>query len=223
VVVRVKQGRYCGRVPQPDWPVSLTRSIAGEIRRWRGIRGLSAQQVADSCARLGLQLSRSTLADLENGRRPLISVAELLALAAVLDVAPALLVAPVGRRPEIEILPGREMRPRDAVGWLGGELGLQLDPEQLDWLDWHDPRGLVAIYRRHDELVDDLIDEDMWRWEPMDLPPGVMPAETPELRRAARRRVEDDLRAVRGRMRELDLVTPELPPQLASIDRERRR
>lgn len=75
-----------------DRPSLLTRSIAAEIRRYRKQRKWSAQRLSDECANLGLHIPRSTLADLENGRRRAISVAEMLVIARVLEMTPACLL-----------------------------------------------------------------------------------------------------------------------------------
>ncbi len=76
------------------WSSRLTRSIAAQIRRYRKQRKWSAQRLSDECANLGLDFPRSTLADLENGRRRSISVAELLVVAKALQVEPADLLPP---------------------------------------------------------------------------------------------------------------------------------
>src|SRR2546429_9056210 len=79
---------------QTPWAARITRAIAGEIRQRRTARGMSAEDLAAACADLGMPIQRSTLADLENGRRASISVAEWLAIAAALDGPPALLLCP---------------------------------------------------------------------------------------------------------------------------------
>lgn len=71
------------------WSSRLTRHIAAQIRYRRRQRKWSAQRLSDECANLGLDFPRSTLADLENGRRANISVAELLAVASALKISPA--------------------------------------------------------------------------------------------------------------------------------------
>ena len=113
---------------QDGWAARYTRVIAGEIRRYRQQRGFSAQQVSDACAKAGLEISRSTLADLENGRRENITVTELLMLAAVLDVPPVQLMLPVLRDEEtVEILPGYSVAVWDAALWIRGDGVLRRD------------------------------------------------------------------------------------------------
>lgn len=214
VVVLVKQGHYCGWVPQSDWSGGLTRSVADEIRRWRTVRKLSAQQVADRCADAGLQISRSTLADLENGRRPLVSIAEILVLAAVLDVAPALLVAPLGQKSKTEILPGIEMPTRDAVLWIAGEMQLPGDLGAR-WLDWTDDQGIVPLYHRHEQLVAD--------WAAIGPNEQVSDKDGKVIMSNAdlKRETVQELGRVRSAMRSRGLILPPLPEDLAHVDDQR--
>src|SRR6266516_5250756 len=86
----VNQANYCLAVEQVGWQKRLTRSIAREIRRHRRALGLSAQKLADRCEQLGFAVPRSVIANLENGYREALSVAELLVLAFALDIPPAL-------------------------------------------------------------------------------------------------------------------------------------
>jgi hypothetical protein len=85
---------------------------------------MSAQQLADRCAELGLEIPRAVLANLETGRRPLVSVAELLVLAAALEVPPLALAIPIARQETTEILPGVEVPTLDAAGWWQGAMGM---------------------------------------------------------------------------------------------------
>jgi hypothetical protein len=55
---------------------------------------MSAQQLAERVSRFGIAWDRSIVANLETGRRAVLSVEEMLALAVVLDVAPVHLLVP---------------------------------------------------------------------------------------------------------------------------------
>jgi transcriptional regulator with XRE-family HTH domain len=82
---------------------------------------MSAQQLADECARLGHPaLQRTVISNMENGRRRDVSVADVLVLAAALQVAPAALIFPAGYVAEVERLPGRTVAPLEAVDWFAG-------------------------------------------------------------------------------------------------------
>lgn len=98
----------------------VSTSIANEVRRIRQERGMSAQKLADRCAELGAPIPRTVLSNLENGRRGNVTVAEMLVLAAALDVPPATLVFPVGYQAAVEALPGQTQPPVSAIEWLVG-------------------------------------------------------------------------------------------------------
>jgi transcriptional regulator with XRE-family HTH domain len=207
-------------VTQTGWPERLAHVIATEVRRYRKDRRLSAQQLSDRCAKLGMEIPRSTLADLENGRRSKVTVAELLVLAAALDVPPVLLVAPLGRQPKSEILPGRELPTRDAVLWLSGVAGLSETPAGFDiaWLSWRDKRGIVALYDRHAAMVDDVQAVMKAGYaETLSTADGEVVMTAADLRD----RAVEELRSVRAEMRERELILPDLPEALADIDHER--
>lgn len=126
---------------------------------------MSAQQLALRCAELGLPtLTRSTIANLESGRRQYVDVAELLILAAALQVAPAVLVFPVGYEAEVERLPGQTATPLDAV-------------DQFSGTDQGGEESALALLRRHRELErmirghyrriwEMAISEQQWHGEP---------------------------------------------------------
>lgn len=109
-------------MPERDsWAARLTRSVANQVHRQRKAREWSAQKLSDACAELGMEFPRSTLADLESGRRAHISVAELLVLARALNVPPVVLLVPVGAEASAEILPGASRPPFRAAQWITGE------------------------------------------------------------------------------------------------------
>lgn len=119
--------------PGPDavglsarWQERLARMVGREVLRHRHRRKLSAGQLADRTTELGMPVPRSVLADLEAGKTDTVAVAEVLVLAASLDVAPTELVCPVGYDEQIELLPGRMMDPLQASRWIDGELALDV-------------------------------------------------------------------------------------------------
>jgi len=107
------------------WSVREAAAIGRRVAWRRGMLKLSAQEVADRCARLGMSsLTRQVLSRLEHGRREAVSTAELAALAAALETAPVLLLYPVGLAAEVEYLPGRVAGPFEAARWWGDEAAL---------------------------------------------------------------------------------------------------
>lgn len=205
-------------VTQPTWAARLTLNVASQVRGYRHERGLSAQQLADRCADLGMDISRATLADIENGRRVAISVAELLILARALDVPPILLIAPAGRQQTVEIFPDRFMDVWDAVLWLTGQAELvDAGAGKPLTVTRADEDATVELFRMHRFLVDRAPRDESALQQALasaDL------AETEEAADAARRvakmiqaNVEtniEDLRSVRARMRKRGLAPPDL-------------
>lgn len=59
---------------------------------------MSQQALADACAKQGVPMSRSMLANLEGGRRDVVSVDELLAFAQALDCHPSELLPALALR-----------------------------------------------------------------------------------------------------------------------------
>jgi 8-oxo-dGTP diphosphatase len=175
-------------MPQPEWPARLVRVIADEIRRVREARRMSAQQLSDVCGKLGLDISRSTLADLENGRRVTFTIAELLVVAAALDVPPLRLLIPLGAA-SVELLPGREIDPWSAMRQFTGETGDADDP--------------LALLSEHDRLLGyDLL---LYRQNTQDA-------------RSQRPAIAADLKQVRQRMRKQGWMPPPLPVRLEYLD-----
>lgn len=196
---------------QNRWAAEVTSVIAGEVRRHRLARKMSAQQLADRCAELGMAIPRAVLANLENGRRPVVQVPELLVLAAALEVPPVVLMAPLGHEPIVEILPGRELYAREAVRWISGETRLSdhVSDRETEWLTLTDERAIVPLYEQHDRLLEELdsIDEGRIRLEDED---GKVID--------VRGRVIRSLQAHRALMAERGLLLPPLPAALESID-----
>jgi transcriptional regulator with XRE-family HTH domain len=77
-----------------DGPLAPTQAVAKRIRAVRERRRMTAAKLAAEMTRVGIPWNRSIVAKLESGRRPNVSVAELFALASVLDVAPVHLLVP---------------------------------------------------------------------------------------------------------------------------------
>lgn len=90
------------------------------MKKFRGKR--SAQWLAERANEIGgLKMTRQMIADLEGGRRRYVTTAELIALAAALNVPPILLLYPGPDYGEyIDVLPGRSARKIDAVQWFSG-------------------------------------------------------------------------------------------------------
>lgn len=128
----------------PDWSAGLALAIAGEVRRHRQAQGLSAQQLADRCAAIGMPIQRSVLANLESGRRTTVTVAEVLVLAHALGVPPGVLMFPVGHKQQCEVLPGGYLEPDFAVDWLSGRAFISQDVADEFFVT---PLGLIRLHQ----------------------------------------------------------------------------
>lgn len=98
---------------EPQWRDEVNARIARAIKTARGQR--SAQVIADETARLGLPLTRDSIANIENGRKKSIDVPELLVLAAALGVPPLSLIYPDLVDTPVEALPGVHRTSGDAA------------------------------------------------------------------------------------------------------------
>ncbi|MFC8704683.1 helix-turn-helix domain-containing protein [Streptomyces anulatus] len=106
---------------QRGWAEELTAVVAERVRSRRRELKMSAQQLADECARLGAPMQRSVIANFENGRRTTIAMTEIIALAAALRISPIYLMFPLGSGDPLEGLPGVSRSPYAWSLWFTGE------------------------------------------------------------------------------------------------------
>ncbi|WP_051737809.1 hypothetical protein [Pseudonocardia halophobica] len=152
-----------------DWASELAAQIGQRVlhfRQWHKPK-LSVQVVADRCAAAGHPLDRSVIAKIEKGQRRTVTVADILALAAALEVTPVALIFPLGEQEEFQVLPNRRVTTWRAVQYFIG------DSNSVDWrgdislrergqlvkaepAEWEKRSGtwLIAAWRRHDEYAE---------------------------------------------------------------------
>ena len=105
------------------WPDEITARIAAEIKRLREkVLDVSGQWLSDRTEELGHRVSRSTISEIETGRRKSITVADLIVLAAALDTSPIALIYPGPYRSTARILPKLEQPQIWGVRWFTGDL-----------------------------------------------------------------------------------------------------
>lgn len=97
-----------------------TQVVAQRVKELRTRRGLTAEQLAARLVEQGVSWQRGTVAKLETGRRENITVAELLALAVVLDVAPVHLLVPPDSDTPYRVSDTQTATPQSARGWIRG-------------------------------------------------------------------------------------------------------
>ncbi|MFG2406861.1 helix-turn-helix domain-containing protein [Streptomyces brevispora] len=147
---------------EQPWAARVSRTIAQEVRRHRLARGMSAQQLSDACNLLGMSFPRTVISNIENNRRGNLTVAEVSVLAAALEVAPAVLLFPVGYAEEVEYLPGRTVSPLEAADWWNGEAGNE--DQALAQLRKH-RRLEVQIRRLYKQIWETAIGDYRWQGE----------------------------------------------------------
>lgn len=218
-----------------SWSARLTRQVAGEIKRWRDKRGLSAQQLADACHALGHPVPRSVIANLESGRRETITAAELVVLARALDVPPVELLYPLGQVPAVEVVPGRSVATDEALLWFTGRRDLfrdetatrsghgQQDPATglHEWYEtgYDEAAYPVHTYSEHAELIAEWQEAVSSAHRRM---PKAADEDSPAFRQEVatlRGNAERALRIIRDDMRRRGVpVLPALPPELEHVD-----
>ena len=219
----------------PPWSARLVRLIAGEVKRWRDRREMSAQQLADACEALGHPIPRSVIANLESGRRETISVPEVVVLAKALEVSPVQLLYPLGVDPEVEALPGRTVDTEAAMRWFTGQddpfrdeartrVGLGRQHEETGLHEWYetgyeDASAPVTMYAQHRALLAEYTDAyfEAYRRLGDGTPDERFRSELATIRK----RGEDAIKAKRAEMRRRGIaVLPALPPELAHLEQQ---
>ena len=102
------------------WELDLAGRVGEAVQARRKALKRTAVQVAERTKELGYPITRVTITKIENNTRTgKIDVAELLVLAAALELPPAALLFP-NALDDVTILPGKPMRGIEAVGWFTG-------------------------------------------------------------------------------------------------------
>lgn len=207
----------------PSWDGRLAQKIGQRVAEYRKLRGITAQELSDALKPLGVELKRTVIGNLESGYRRTVSVAEVLAIAYVLDVPPIALLVPLGADDEIEILSSTTVDTWSAARWitaewnperLDGVNGFPLpsagDKSRVEELRLRENAEVVDRYRQHHVAVTE--------WKTLQL---ALAASDDELDRVIernelrQREIEGNLRILRGAMRVRDQLPPLLPPALA--------
>ena len=143
---------------QRPWSVRMAAGIGQRVLLYRDRQKLSAQDVADRCAEVGMpSITRTVITKLENGRRESVSTAELQVLAHALGIPAVLLLFPLGYAPAVEVLPGMDVDPWDAIRWFAGDnsgdIDHPADPAGWSMLGFDDP---ILLWRIHARVVEDI-------------------------------------------------------------------
>jgi transcriptional regulator with XRE-family HTH domain len=107
------------------WPAQLVKQLATSIWQARTGQGMSVLRLAAGTGELGYPIHRTAIAKFESGER-MVTLAELLILAAALGTTPASLLF-AAAEDEVEVLPGINAPQEDAADWFKGSWSSLLD------------------------------------------------------------------------------------------------
>lgn len=111
-----------------EWRKAWTDTIAKRVKEIRAEKGMKGSDLSERTKELGFEIPRSTLANIEIGRKSTVGVHEVAILAAALDVAPVSLMFDVGSDELVEVLPDDKRAPIEAVEWFSGFYPLMQKP-----------------------------------------------------------------------------------------------
>lgn len=108
-----------------DWAADLVRCIGKAAKDRRG--GRSAKWLSERTAELGYRISPTVIAKLDSGHRgEVLSVPELLVIAAALEVPPVALLYPNMPDGEVEVLPGVVRPAPEAIETFSADIPLDI-------------------------------------------------------------------------------------------------
>jgi transcriptional regulator with XRE-family HTH domain len=154
-------GVYVACVAKEDdggpWSRRLTTQVGQQVKAHRRRRGWSARELADRCEDLGQRVEPQVIANMETGRRANVTIAEVVILAAALDVPPVLLIFPARTDQTVEPLPNREDNAWSSLLRFTGErepLGRNdASPDGDELRVWWDGVMPMTRLREHDEAI----------------------------------------------------------------------
>ncbi|PCG85012.1 transcriptional regulator [Streptomyces sp. WZ.A104] len=202
-----------------DWSPNFTARVAEQMRWARKAAGLTVAEAAEACASLGLAVPKTTITNLETGRRSSIDLAEFLVLAEVYKVPPISLLFPLGTDASVAVLPGREVPTWEAVSWFTGETPLDKPAPEGS------ARDVLDTYRAHSDAVTTALTSTRLAKERRRKASITLDAVRRDALLETATSYEhlafDDcreLREFRSAMRERGLVPPALPADLTFVD-----
>jgi hypothetical protein len=103
-----------------SWAEEQAISIGAAVRDLRGKR--TGQWLSDETERIGHRVPRTTISELESGKRKSVSTAELCLLAWALRVPPIRLLYPNLPDGRVDVVPGERWTAIQAASWFSGDL-----------------------------------------------------------------------------------------------------
>lgn len=133
-----------------SWSEIRAKRIGEEIKQLRGPR--TGQWLADATKALGHPVSRTTISELENGKRKDITLAEITVIAAALGISPTQLAFPDLAHGPVDVLPDVTVNSAEAVLWFSGERGLSNGKAPFDLLATGPMRWTRTLYQQVGKL-----------------------------------------------------------------------
>lgn len=103
-----------------DWRKAWTDTIAKRVKEIRAEKDMTGDRLSTRTKELGYEIPRSTLANIEIGRKSSVGVHEVVILAAALEVPPVSLMFDVGNDKLVELLPNDYRAQIEASSWFSG-------------------------------------------------------------------------------------------------------
>lgn len=133
-----------------EWAADHARRIGRTVTKLRGER--SGLWLSNETAKAGHRISRTSIHELETGKRKSVTTAELCVLAWALRVPPLQLLYPDIPDGGVEIVPGIEKPSIEAIQWFSGELiyqprDLSTDSGRQEGLEFYQGSELVRLAR----------------------------------------------------------------------------
>ncbi|MEN4399651.1 hypothetical protein A5768_14105 [Mycolicibacterium fortuitum] len=153
------------------WQLELARRVGLAVHDLRKRQGWTALELAQRTKEIGYPISRVAISKIEsNTRSGKVDLAELLTLAAALNVSPVALVYPGPYQNEVQILPGRHAAEFNAAQWFSGlewdtrlvsvpgdsnpgkgwDAGMEMLYSWRELMELEDMRGATLIVDDHD-------------------------------------------------------------------------
>ncbi|MFI5684643.1 helix-turn-helix domain-containing protein [Streptomyces sp. NPDC051636] len=200
-----------------EWKARLVQAIAQQVRKVRLERGISVQRLADICTdEYGVPMKRSVLANFEGGRRPALSLVEVLVIARILEVPPVQLLFPIGLQETTEVLPDKVVDTWAALKWFTGETPQLPGDQPSDTVE--QSAAPVRLFRRHDQLVADWQRSNRQLQEMLATMGTAPDSHIVQLASQSLHQLGESLQEVRQQMRRRGLTPPGLIPELAYIE-----
>lgn len=134
----------------------MSEVLGKQVQQARKRRRWTQERLAREVTDHGGALDRAAIAKIESGVRS-VSIDEYLLLAAALNVAPPLLLLPLGSETRIEITSRSRIHPHLALEWLRGDEPLtatnRCNIDRPGWLEGSEPIRLWLELRRKEDAV----------------------------------------------------------------------